>query len=683
MQYNVLQKFELRHNSKKPLHKGFIHFRGEIPENSPYGVLLKTESYSLLVVDIDTKNGGDLCDFQMVFDYPATLMRRTPSGGYHLYFRLSHPQKLQTRIPQFGEGIDFLTSFCTWQTSANNYFTEIDLQIADCPIELLNALKPVDKSLADNNQRDSDVTLDELLIYLNYYPIPVWDNRETWIKIGMAICNITKKSQDGLDLWERESKKSSKYDVQILIQQWNSFTVGASSYGAKFLIHLAIEYGYSPYGDMANTAVSDFPKRKKQTILEELKEWVFVHKYQEFFNLIDFRRYKLDTMCNYVINITGKGSAKKFLLATCPVIGEAQSYVYVPQSNVKIDDIDGAYINLWRDSLIHPVDGDASVFINHIRWMFDTDAEDLIGWMAYLLQKIERPKWAPILIGRPGVGKSLIMMALERLVGEHNCSRPSNDVIAGQFTSWATFKRLILIEELKQGNNADVYNKLKTRITDDRVEAHLKGKDSEFIHATAAFMASSNYDKPLNFEFDDRRFAIFKCYRVRNLANIDELAYFQNLYNFTISNLGVIKHMLLNWDLTNFNPNVCPVSDAKKQLLTDSNNTGLQLHISRLFSGNPKVGLFTIEDVRPLLDGDMAIVTDANLHYALKLFSGVVCRYSTYEMGIERKIKLYAVFLLDGNLFFSKIVQRPVNELRKLYDEQKEQNLLQLPVDNI
>lgn len=78
------------------------------PRDNP-GVLL-SPAQQVLVVDVDTKNGGDktLEYLQQYLLFPPTMTVQTPSGGLHLYYRYPRRQVLPKDQIGFAPGIDLL-----------------------------------------------------------------------------------------------------------------------------------------------------------------------------------------------------------------------------------------------------------------------------------------------------------------------------------------------------------------------------------------------------------------------------------------------------------------------------------------------------------------------------------------------------------------------------------------------
>ena len=66
-----------------------------------------------------------------------------------------------------------------------------------------------------------------------------FDDYETWIKIGMAIHSF---DETLVDVWDQYSQSSDKYDEQVILDKWKSFSPGQLTVGTLF--HEAKQFGF-------------------------------------------------------------------------------------------------------------------------------------------------------------------------------------------------------------------------------------------------------------------------------------------------------------------------------------------------------------------------------------------------------------------------------------------------------
>lgn len=164
-----MKELRLQKNGKAPLVAGA--FGGEhykliqawAQEGGNVGVLTGSAS-GIAVIDIDNHNGvdgmGNLKEFLDTYDIelPTTQVIKTPSGGYHYYFKLpdtyNETQFIQNH-PQL-EGVDFQTHgryvvAPPSQIDGNYYKVVRDVEIAELPEKWLEMF--TDKSITKKNKK--------------------------------------------------------------------------------------------------------------------------------------------------------------------------------------------------------------------------------------------------------------------------------------------------------------------------------------------------------------------------------------------------------------------------------------------------------------------------------------------------------------------------------------------------
>lgn len=68
------------------------------------------------------------------------------------------------------------------------------------------------------------LSLDEINDYLDELDVPTYcEDREGWIKVGMALHHEFDGDVEGLKIWNAFSKQSKKFDLRVSKQQWRSF----------------------------------------------------------------------------------------------------------------------------------------------------------------------------------------------------------------------------------------------------------------------------------------------------------------------------------------------------------------------------------------------------------------------------------------------------------------------------
>lgn len=140
---------------------------------------------------------------------------------------------------------------------------------------------------------------------------------------------------------------------------------------------------------------------------------------------------------------------------------------------------------------------------------------NLLCWMAHNVQHPGvKIRWAPILKGIHGDGKTLCAAVLRAAMGYRNLSTTSNSNIAnsGGFTDWAVRGAVNVIEEIMLTGKLrhQLYNAMKEFISNNIVDINPKGAKPYQAFNTTNHWANTNHNDALPLEPTDRRwFVIF------------------------------------------------------------------------------------------------------------------------------------------------------------------------------
>lgn len=172
-------------------------------------------------------------------------------------------------------------------------------------------------------------------------------------------------------------------------------------------------------------------------------------------------------------------------------------------------------VNMWSPIDVPSVAGDVGPFLRHIQKILpdERDRTILLSFMAALVQNPGvKFQWAPLLQGVPGNGKTMIITAVSRAVGDRYTHLPNAADLAGggaKFTAWLQAKLFIGIEEIKTDDKRDLMDLLKPIITNSRIEIQAKGQDQITGDNRANVIACSNYKDAITKTVEDRRWAVF------------------------------------------------------------------------------------------------------------------------------------------------------------------------------
>lgn len=206
----------------------------------------------------------------------------------------------------------------------------------------------------------------------------------------------------------------------------------------------------------------------------------------------------------------------------------------------------------------------------------------LLAWMAFNVQNPGiKVRWAPILKGVQGDGKSLITSVMAAAMGERNVSSVGPSVVmnTGGFTDWAHGACVIGMEELKMDGKQRyaMANAFKDNVTNSRVTINRKGKGLLPIINISNFIAYTNFVDAVPLEDNDRRwFVIFSPYRsaldaaiANGVLTVDDLGnLFDKVFLTVKDHPGQIRKWLLEMPVPDwFKPNGHAPDTPEKQAM--------------------------------------------------------------------------------------------------------------------
>ena len=248
------------------------------------------------------------------------------------------------------------------------------------------------------------------------------------------------------------------------------------------------------------------------------------------------------------------------------------------------------YLNMWRGWGVEPVEGDTSLFTDHLREVICSGNQDhyeyLMGWLAHMFQCPERkPGVALVLRSAEGTGKDTMGVVLKSLLGElcTNITDPKHGL--GQYNSLTTNKLLINIQELAWAGDKKNAGLLKALITSEEMSVEPKGVDPYPISSCCRVMMSSNEDWVIPASKEARRFFVLDV----SDSKRGDVEYFDRLYTWikSANAPAEVLNLLLNWDLSNFNvlkfPRTKALNDQKLLSLT-----GVDAYLKHLVDAGPE-----------------------------------------------------------------------------------------------
>ena len=126
-------------------------------------------------------------------------------------------------------------------------------------------------------------------------------------------------------------------------------------------------------------------------------------------------------------------------------VRKVDAVTYRPGANVVVEEHGAQKLNLWAPTALDPVPGDVAPFLDLAAHVLDGDEVATNFVLDYFAHLVQHPgikiASAILIIGKPGIGKSLIGRVLTELVGVHNAVRVGPREFAANFNEWIEANR--------------------------------------------------------------------------------------------------------------------------------------------------------------------------------------------------------------------------------------------------
>ena len=459
-----------------------------------------------LIVDIDVKNQSlGLTSLKLLENEIGVKLEptvRTPSGGYHVYFKKPHELKINRSIKKY-PGIEFCTiGYCQMippsKINKNQYqFIKDSVSAADflieAPLKLLNIIqseknivlkktKPEeDHNLIDIEQEKAtrkEPQVAEVMKVLgekfsndpNYL-----SEYHNWLDLGMRLHHWDSSGEEGFSIWLKFSEENINFESKEELQRkWESFTLNKTN--LKTLA--ALIHTFASITTSKDFAICRIGNNRNFCSLQK----------RERINSTIFNMMACYTVPYVQNDKTGKKTRQRpniYYQMMPHKIKMIKDVCYFPQGKEPLHMHDGElYCNTFQNAKLPAVPEKASdkskenikIFEDHIIKLICSGNREygliLIQYFAFLIQhKGTKLPWAPIIQSVEGMGKTEIARLLRRMLGFQNVKEASPEAVFADYNTYACDCLLCVVEELKlSGKRRDaVANKLKPFLTNENV----------------------------------------------------------------------------------------------------------------------------------------------------------------------------------------------------------------------
>lgn len=241
-------------------------------------------------------------------------------------------------------------------------------------------------------------------------------------------------------------------------------------------------------------------------------------------------------------------------------------------------------INSYVPAVITRQAGDASPFVTFVKTLLPngTDAEILIYWMAAATRYIgTKFTWAPFIQGVKGNGKTTLGEIMEYCLSPQYTHWAKPTEIAEKFNNVFSNKLLVIVDEAKTHDQAELQEILKLMVTAKRIEVRPMFAEKLMKDVCYNMMLISNYKNAVRIDSDERRYAPFYCAQQKKAHNIrDGLdpQFFVRQFRpwlFEQGGLAIIYDYLMSLDIPDqYDPSracvIAPITSSTADAITAS-----------------------------------------------------------------------------------------------------------------
>ena len=209
--------------------------------------------------------------------------------------------------------------------------------------------------------------------------------------------------------------------------------------------------------------------------------------------------------------------------------------------------------------------------------LFDEKEDDIkyfLNWLGSCFMG-RKNLTSVIITGTPGSGKGVLMNYISWYFGETNILSASNELLTSTFNEQMENRMFINLNEITLNKNRELYEKLKTWITDPTYNLNIKSIRQRTLPNNINFLITTNNQIPIEVSVDDRRYSIFKT-KSENLktnVSLDFFKKFEKSFKKFTEEFKKVKIDFAKADLpidNELKQNIAQASTTKSELLLKS-----------------------------------------------------------------------------------------------------------------
>ncbi len=586
----------------------------------------------LYMVDFDTKEVVD-CEFYERLNDDCVATTETTKGS-HYYIKIKNigAYKQQQKIYYNNDiDLDLIKTNNCWETKnrivtgeikeydwndIKKYFNIERMNFANSPpASPPTTPKKKKKKIVKKEEEEHEEEIDfiepviqpkkvninelrEMLDNMNHEDLYEYD---TWIKIGLAIFNITDGSEEGKELYiDWSSTDDNGADIETIETNWDYWTKSKGKSKNK-VGYTCIKDFYNKYKPTDTSTLQQIfrryidpnnPKDFREAITKMLQELnnrlIFVKETGDFIILDKKQRLKEDGEIesrdcwflkttnkvkdhfakeNFTYYFDDGNGGQDFeiikpfnLWMEWDYRREVSEIGFDPQNKCK--DI----FNLWNGFAVSKEvadsfdESEAEPILHHIKELWANDDEEVYNYILNLFAHyIQKPhiKTGVLLAlkSKQGGGKGIILDKLAKIIGDEHYIQNSNaEYLFGNFNGQLEGKIVCNLDEAFWGGDKKKEGVVKNKITETRQTINKKNKEAYKVDDYVNYIITTNNDWFAGVSEDDRR---HYCIELNNMLSGRMTENTLNLVQPVLdAPCEAFAKVLYNRDISDFKPRI-------------------------------------------------------------------------------------------------------------------------------
>jgi hypothetical protein len=242
-------------------------------------------------------------------------------------------------------------------------------------------------------------------------------------------------------------------------------------------------------------------------------------------------------------------------------------------------------LNTWGGFSINPKEGTVEPWLNHLSFLIPEPdyRRALLWWIAFTIQRPHlKASWQPIILGISGAGKDALFRPIATILGTAFKSIGNKD-IKGDYDDGLYQTKLLHISEAHglRGQAIEFYKRITALESSTIQMLNIKCKGKVFQQNICNVLVITNNLDAMRFDKTERRAFVLKAPEVMSSEQIK--AYFDDWLDK--GGAESLFHYLLNYDLSEFKPSLCPYRTTYFDELFDITKSDEESMLEELVQG--------------------------------------------------------------------------------------------------